>query len=133
MAPQNDPEFVRACSRWVKALRKRANLTQARLASITGTSIESVSRWELAQTQPYAENLLALMALATEQEREALVGKVDLDDTMHTDTGDPATCNACGLPMRLRDYTTRGWPAPPRVQRESDPYAVRKCVRCQNN
>ena len=127
-----EADFTNVFARWTKAFRKRLAVTQVQLADLLGASVESVSRWELGQTQPYAVNMLRLMALATDQERAALVDKASdtLNDVMRLDDGG-ACCEKCGLPMRVRDFTTRDWPAPPKIQQDDDPYAVRVCPRCQ--
>jgi DNA-binding transcriptional regulator YiaG len=137
---QNEEHFGTYISQWLRTLRKRLALTQTELGYLISASIESVSRWELGMTQPNAYNMAQLMALATEQEREALVDKASdyLDDGMSITFGGHGTpeavakCDACGADLRVRDFTTRGWPAPPLVQQDGNPYQIRRCPLCQS-
>jgi transcriptional regulator with XRE-family HTH domain len=128
--------FMERFAMWLKALRKRMNLTQTQLAAVLDVSLESISRWEQGKTQPWASNLMKLFLLATEQERDALAEKAEtyLKDKMVVIEGDKKewlACHGCGLPLQLRDFTQRGWPAPPLEQQKNDPYAVRRCPKCQ--
>jgi transcriptional regulator with XRE-family HTH domain len=120
---------------WVKALRKRLDLRQTDLAELLGVSVESVSRWELGMTQPWASKLLLLFAVATEQEIAGLLKYGELDDQMKFRLADGslvlASCLECGGPMYVHAYAKRGWPAPPLVQDDATPYAIRKCAKCQ--
>ena len=130
-----DQEFMVNFGHWAKALRRRLELRQVDLAELLGVSVESISRWELGTTQPWASKLLLLFAVATEQEIAGLLKYGELDDRMQLRLADgsleDACCSECGGPMYVHAYTKRGWPAPPLVQDDATPYAVRKCARCQ--
>ena len=133
---KNDDVFLGIFARWLVALRKRVAMTQVQFAGYLGIYPEAVSRWENAVQAPSAPNLLKILALATPHEREALIEKslYDTDDTLKEDMGahlQIVQCEQCGRDMRIRDFTTVGWPAPPMVRKQGDPYAVKVCPRCQ--
>ena len=133
---KNDNVSLGIFARWLVALRKRLKMTQVAFAGFLGVYPEAVSRWENAVQAPSAPNLLKILALAAPNEREALIEKslYDTDDTLKEDRGSHlqiVQCEQCGRDMRIRDFTTVGWPAPPMIRKQGDPYAVRICPRCQ--
>lgn len=133
---KNDDVFLGIFARWLVALRKRLKMTQVQLARFLGIYPEAISRWENAVQAPSAPNLLKILALAMPDEREALIEKslYDTDDALKEDMGShlqAVQCEQCERDMRLRDFTTVGWPAPPMIRKQGDPYAVRICPRCQ--
>jgi len=130
---QNDAEFTKKFGRWIVALRKRLGMTQFELGQLVGTNKQPVGRWEGGGRTPAAQNVLRLLALATEQERAALMDKAmeGADDTITIEgTEEEVHCAECDRRLRVRDYAVVGWPAPPVHQTASDPYAVRLCVDC---
>ena len=133
MMAQNDAEFTKKFGRWIVALRKRLGMTQLELGQLVGTNKEPVGRWEGGGRTPAARNVLRLLALATEQERAALMDKAmeGVADTITVEgTEEEVHCAECGKLLRVRDYAVVGWPAPPVHQTTNDPYAVRLCVDC---
>ena len=124
-------EFTRKCGLWVRALRRRLDMTQEDLGRLTGTNKEPISRWENGTRTPSALNLLRLLALATEDERLALFDKAmeGVDDIIMVEGGETeARCAECDKQLRARDYAAIGWPVPP--LRQKGPYAVRLCTDC---
>jgi transcriptional regulator with XRE-family HTH domain len=127
--------FTKVFAAWLKALRNRLSLTQAELAGLLGVRAEPVSRWENERELPVAYNMVRIMGFATPDERTALVEKamIGIDDNLKEDVGlhlRLIQCDDCGQPLRVRDFTAKGWPAPLLVRDLQDPYAVRLCVRC---
>lgn len=135
---KNDDVFLGIFARWLVALRKRLKMTQVQLAKYLGVYPEAISRWEHAVQAPAAPNLLKILALATPDEREALIEKslYDTDDALKLDMGDRlevVCCEQCDQALRIRDFAVRGWPAPKFIRHPVDPYAVRVCPRCQTS
>lgn len=133
---KNDDVFLGVFARWLVALRKRLKMTQVQFAKYLGIYPEAVSRWENAVQAPSAPNLLKILALATDQEREALIEKslYDTDDALKVDLGSTqeiVCCEQCGQPLRIRDFAVKGWPVPQVVRKPGDPYAPKVCLRCQ--
>ena len=133
---KNDDVFLGIFARWLVALRKRLKMTQVQLAWFLGIYPEAISRWENAVQAPAAPNLLRILALATPDEREALIEKslYDTDDTLKIDQGDVlevVLCDHCEQPLRVRDFAVAGWPVPPIIRKPGDPYAVKVCLRCR--
>ena len=122
---------------WLRALRDRLAMTQPELGSLLGIQVGAISRWENGREIPSTPNVLLLMALATPDECMALIekGAERLDDTMKADAGNNleiVLCQECGLELRVRDFTTNGWAAPPLIRHASDPYAVKMCPQCSS-
>lgn len=131
---KTDSPFLQLLANWLFALRKRLNMTQVQLACFLGIYPEAISRWENALQAPSATNLLNIMGLATEDERMALLDRIHIDDVLKDDMGDHlqfVQCEECGRHMGLRDFTRLGWPAPPMIRKQGDPYAVKMCPPCQ--
>lgn len=133
---QNDDRFLGLMARWLVALRKRLAMTQVELAKYLGIYSEAISRWENAVQAPSAPNLLRIMALATPDEREALIEKTlyGVDNALMVDTRsglEPVLCDQCSLPLWISDFAVAGWPVPPIIRKLEDRYSPRACLRCQ--
>lgn len=129
-----DDAFLQVLADWLVALRKRLGMTQVQLAKFLDIYPEAVSLWENARQAPSAINLLNILGLATEDERMAILDKMSIDDILKADMGThlkAVQCENCGRHMRLRDFTRMGWPAPPMIRKQGDPYAVKMCPQCQ--
>lgn len=127
-----DQEFQEKFSKWLKVLRKRLGVSQSGLGEIIDTSLEAISRWERGLRLPAAQNVLQLMSLATEGERQALIDKAmdPVDDRIWNITNytrSVAECSECGRVLRIRDFAATGVPAPPKEQRPTDPVRVLTC------
>lgn len=138
MARNNDAgviAFTQRFAEWLAALRERMKISQVDLADLLQIMPQPISRWENGREIPISYNLIRLLALATPEEREALIerGEFGLDDVLKRDVGthlELVNCEECGRPMRVRDFTKRGWPAPPLTRLQGDPFAVKVCPSC---
>jgi len=132
---ENVIALTQSFAKWLLALRTRLRVTQVELANILHVMPQPISRWENGRELPITINLIRLLALATPEERAALIdkGEVGLDDTLKMDVGthlELVNCADCGRPLRVRDFTRKGWPAPPIMRRGDDPFAVKECPTC---
>jgi len=101
---KNDTVFLGVFARWLRAVRKRLEMTQVQLGKYLGVYPEAISRWEHEVQAPSAPNLVKILALVTPNEREALIEKClyDTPDLLLEDMGDhlrnvqceSATCSA---------------------------------------
>ena len=61
-------------SRWLQILRKKANLTQPKLAKLAGISVITVKRWEKGVRTPRIEEIQKLCEVLGCSESELLKG-----------------------------------------------------------